>query len=264
MSLANRVAGGYLHAMNISHLSSLALATALAIATTGCSTSSSGLKAKTVPTSAFLDHGSSMRPHRERAPFNAVWVSPKFEAVRANYRGINIAPVNTHYLRAVDRPLVTMLEGPKAKDRPVAASAEVLRQAFVAAFRDAPGGRYQLTSGRGPAVLSLELALVELNPTNVVGNAVKYGAPGGSVVAPATKGNCAIEGKLKDSRTGELLFAFADNEHDKFGIVSLRDFSSYGHARSTMKDWAKQFAELMRTPASHKVEDSSTISLNPL
>lgn len=264
MSLARGVAVGYFPGMKITHLTSLTLAATLALATTGCSTSSSGLKAKTVPTSAFLDHGSTMRPHRERAPFNAVWVSPKFEAVRGNYRGIQIAPVNTQYLRTVDRPLVTMMEGPKAKDRPVAGSAEVLHKAFVAAFRDAPGGRYQLTSGGGPAVLTLELALVELNPTNVVGNAVKYGAPGGSVVAPATKGNCAIEGKLKDSRTGELLFAFADNEQDKFGIVSLRDFSSYGHARAAMKDWAKQFAELMRTAASHKVEDSSSVTLNPL
>ena len=249
--------------MTISRLPSRALAAGLAALTTGCATSSYGLKAKTVPTSAFLENGANMRPNRARAPFNAVWVSPKFEAVRGNYRGIAIAPVNTQYLRPVNRPLVTMLEGPKAKDRPVAGTAEVVHSAFSAAFRDAPGGRYQLVSGKGPKVLRLELALVELNPTNVVGNAVKYGAPGGSVVAPAMKGNCALEGKLRDSVTGELLFAFADNEQDKFGI-SLRDFSSYGHARTSIRDLAKQFAELMRTPASHKVQDSSSLTLNPL
>lgn len=250
--------------MKISRVSSVALAAGLAALTTGCATSSSGLKAKTVPTSAFLDNGARLRPHRERAPFNAVWVSPKFEAVRGNYRGITIAPVATQYLRAVNRPLVAMLEGPKAKDRPVAGTAAVVQGAFVAAFREAPGGRYPLARGKGRGVLTLELALVELNPTNVVGNAVKYGAPGGAAMAPATKGNCALEGKLRDSATGELLFAFADNEQDKFALLSLRDFSSYGHARAAIKDWAKQFAELMRTPASHKVEDSSTVTLNPL
>jgi hypothetical protein len=248
--------------MKISLISSTALAACLAALTSGCATSSSGLKAKTVPTSAFLENGARMRPNRARAPFNAVWVSPKFEAVRGNYRGISIAPVTTQYLRPVDRPLVSMLEGAKAKDRPVAGTAAVVHSAFSDAFRNAPGGRYQLVSGKGPNVLRLELALVELNPTNVVGNAVKYGAPGGSVVAPAMKGNCAIEGKLRDSVTGELLFAFADNEQDKFGI-SLRDFSSYGHARTSIRDCAKHFAELMRTPASHKVEDSSSVTLNP-
>ena len=242
----------------------LIFGSALAALSAGCATSSSGLKAKTLPTSAFLHDAGSLKPHRERAPFNALWVSPKFEAVRGNYRGISIAPVTTQYLREVDRPLVTMMEGPKAKDRPVAQTAEVVRNEFSTAFRNAPGGRYQLVSGKGRGVLTLELALVELNPTNVVGNAVKYGAPGGAAMAPATKGNCALEGKLRDSLTGEVLLSFADNEQDKFGLISLRDFSSYGHARSSIKDWAKQFAELLRTPASHKVQDSSTISLNPL
>ena len=250
--------------MNISVLRPLVFSAALVALTAGCATSSSGLKAKTVPASAFLENAGRMKPHRERAPFNAVWVSPKFETVRGNYRGIYIAPVTTGYLRAVDRPLVTALEGPKAKDRPAAQTAEIVRQEFIAAFRRAPGGRYPVAAGKGAGVLELTLALVELNPTNVVGNVVKYGAPGGAAMAPATKGNCAIEGKLRDSRTGELLLEFGDNEHDKFAVISLRDLSSYGHARSSIKDWAKQFAELLRTPASHKVEDSSTITLNPL
>ena len=249
--------------MNTRLLRSLALSSALVVLSAGCATSSSGLKAKTVPASAFLANAGQMRPHRERAPFNGVWVSPKFEAVRGNYRGIYIAPVTTQYLRAVNRPLVTVMEGPKAKDRPAAQTAEILRNEFLAAFRNAPGGRYAVAQGKGARVLTLELALVEMNPTNVVGNAVKYGAPGGAAMAPVTKGNIAIEGKLRDSNSGEVLFAFADNEQDKFGLISLRDFSSYGHARSAIKDWAKQFAELLRTPASHKVEDSSTISLNP-
>ncbi len=249
--------------MNTRTLRSVILGSALVSLTAGCATSSSGLKAKTVPVSPFLENARQMKPHRERAPFNAVWVNPKFEAVRGNCRGIYIAPVTTQYLRAVDRPLVTVMEGAKAKDRPVAKTAEILRNEFIAAFRNAPGGRYAVAPGKRAGVLALELALVEMNPTNVVGNAVKYGAPGGSVLAPAMKGNCAIEGKLRDGATGEVLLAFADNEQDKFGI-SLRDFSSYGHARSSIRDWAKQFAELMRTPASHKVRDSSTVTLNPL
>ncbi len=250
--------------MNTRLVCTLALASLLGTLAAGCATSSSGLKAKTVARSAFLEKGAGLRPHRERAPFNAVWVSPEFETVRGKYRGIYISPVTTQYLRGVDRPLVTALEGPKAKDRPVVQTAEIVRNEFSAAFRNAPGGRYQLVGGKGAGVLVLELALVEMNPTNVVGNMVRYGAPGGSVVAPVTKGNCALEGKLRDSVTGEVLMEFADNEQDKFSVVSLRDLSSYGHARSSIKDWAKQFAELMRTPATHKVEDSSTITLNPL
>jgi hypothetical protein len=170
--------------------------------------------------------------------------------------------VTTVYLRPVDRPLVTALEGPKAKDRPVAKTAELLRAAFLGALKT-PGSRFAAATGKGPRVLTLELALIEMNPTNVVGNAARYGAPGGSALAPVTKGNIAIEGKVRDSMTGELLYEFADNEQDKFAVVSLRDLSSYGHARTAIKEWAKQFAELVSTPASHKVQDSATVTLNP-
>jgi Protein of unknown function (DUF3313) len=228
----------------------------------GCATSSSGLKAKTVKPSAFLENPGRLKPHRERAPFNLSWENPQFETKRGAYNAIAVAPVTTAYLRPVDRPLVTALEGPKAKDRPVAATAGLLRTGFTEAFQ-APGSRFATVSGKGPRVLTLELALVEMNPTNVVGNMARYGAPGGSALAPATKGNIAIEGKLRDSMTGELLYEFADNEQDKFSVVSLRDLSSYGHARTAIKEWAKQFAELLRTAASHKVEDSSTVTLNP-
>ncbi len=248
--------------MRTPRILTLIFGTVLAALTGGCATSSSGLKAKTVPTSAFLESAGRMRPHRARAPFNAVWESPKFEPTRGSFTAISVAPVTTAYLRPVNRPLVSALEGPKAKDRPVAQTAELLQRAFIDALR-APGGRHAVVNGRGHGVLVLELALVELNPTNVVGNAARYGAPGGSVLAPMTKGNIAIEGKLRDGATGELLYAFADNEQDRFSLVSLRDLSSFGHSRTEMKDWGRQFAELMRTPASHKVEDSASVGLNP-
>lgn len=248
--------------MTTPRLFTLTLCILLAALTGGCATSSSGLKAKTVPPSAFIENPGRMKPHRERAPFNLSWENPKFETKRGTYNAIYIPAVTTVYLRRVDRPLVTVLEGPKAKDRPVAKTAELLRAAFVNALQ-APGSRYRTAAGRGPQVLTLELAVIEMNPTNVVGNAARYGAPGGSALAPLTKGNIAIEGKVRDSQTGELFYEFADNEQDKFAVVSLRDLSSYGHARTAIKEWAKQFAELVSTPASHKVEDSASITVNP-
>jgi hypothetical protein len=229
----------------------------------GCTSGKKDLKAKAAAPSPFLIAPGSMHADRGRAPFNSVWVNPALNAQAANYKSIYIAPVNTQFLRPVDRPLVTVLEGPKAKDRPVDETASLLRSGFTAAFRSSPTSRLKVANGPGPGVLTLQLALIELNPTNVVGNAVKYGAPGGSVVAPMTKGNIAIEGKLTDSSKGTLLYQFADNEQDPFTAVSLRDLSSYGHSRTAIRDWARQFEELMSTPPSHKVKDSSSVSLNP-
>jgi hypothetical protein len=248
--------------MKSTRLLVLSLLCTLAALSGGCATSSSGLKAKTVPPSAFLEHPERLKAHRERAPFNLWWESPKFEAKRGTYTAVYIPPVNTSYLRAVDRPLVSAMEGPKAKDRPVAETAGLLQRDFIAALQT-PGSRFKSATGKGPHTLMLEMALIEMNPTNVVGNMARYGAPGGSALAPAMKGNIAIEGKVRDSVTGELYFEFADNEQDKFAVISLRDLSSYGHARTTIKEWARQFAELVSTPASHKVQDSAPVTVNP-
>jgi len=228
----------------------------------GCTSGKKDLKAGSAAPSPFLIAPGSMHSDRDRAPFNSVWVSREFKTPPANYKAIYIAPVNTAFLRPVNRPLVSALEGAKAKDRPVQETASLLRSGFIAALK-APGSHLQVANGPGPGVLTLQLALVELNPTNVVGNAVKYGAPGGSVVSPITKGNIAIEGKVTDSTKGTLLYQFADNEQDPFTAVSLRDMSSYGHSRTEIHEWAHQFAEIMNTPPSHKVKDSASVTLNP-
>jgi Protein of unknown function (DUF3313) len=236
---------------------------AAAIFATGCANQQLSLKAKNVAPSAFLTHPEGMQPMKERAPFDKVWVNPAHPDLAAGYKAIYIAPVNTQYLRAVDRPLVTVMEGPKAKDRPASQTAEIIHTSFTQALQKWPAPRLQFAAQPGPGVLTVQLALVELNPTNVMGNAVKYGAPGGSVLAPVTKGNIAIEGKVQDSKTKTLLYEFADNEQDKFAVVSLRDLSSYGHARQSIYDWAKEFAELVNTPPTHKVVGASPVTLNP-
>ncbi len=236
----------------------LAAAAILLAGTAGCASGKKDLKAKAARPSAFIANPTTMQPQRERAPFNSAWVSPTLLQRAAQYTAIYVAPVNTRYLRAVDRALVV-----NAKDRPVAETAGLLQTGFASAFRNSPSPRLKVASGPGPGVLTLQLALIELNPTNVVGNAAKYGAPGGSVLAPLTKGNIAIEGKVTDSVTGELFYQFADNEQDPFSAVSLRDLSAYGHSRTAIKDWARQLEELTRTPRTHRVADSATFTLNP-
>ena len=249
--------------MNKSALISCVLGLSAALFEAGCADQELTLKAHNVALSPFLQYQDQMAPRKNRAPFDKVWINPAHPEISVGYTAIYIAPVNTQYLRPVNRPLVTVMEGPKAKDRPVEGTATVLRDSFSKAFRNSATPRLRLASGPGPGVLVLEMALVELNPTNVIGNAVKYGAPAGSVLTPITKGNIAVEGKVRDSKTGAILFEFADNEQDKFAVVSLRDLSSYGHARQSIYDWAREFEELSRTPPSHKVVGASPVTLNP-
>lgn len=114
--------------------------------------------------------------------------------------------------------------------------------------------------------ITLELAIVELNPTSPTGNAIKTAAK--FVVGPLagiggifTKGNIAIEGKVRNTATRELIFQFADNEADKMTFYSVRDFKPYGHAIVAMNEWAAQFEEYTRTMPDHRVNESKFFTL---
>lgn len=232
-----------------------------------CSTVSSvstKMKAKPAALSSFVEHRDEMRPQRERAPFALVWVNPALPQMRAHYDSIYIAPVNTQHLRRVKRPVTKQAGAPTLAPRPTRETAHYLRSAFQAAFANSPNPRLHLVHGPVQGGVTLELALIELNPTDVGGNALKAVIPAGGVLGAFTTGNIAIEGQVRDSTTGELLLEFADNEKDKMSVVSVRDYTPYEHTKVAIADWARQFELLTRTSRGHKVEDSLVFSLNPL
>ena len=144
--------------------------------------------------------------------------------------------------------------------------ANYMRQQFQREFQR--GGQYRVVSKPGPNTLALQLALVELKPTNVHGNVIGTGA---SVVAPGanyavgqfTKGSIAFEGKLRDGKSGTLLAEYADREHDKMSLFSFRDYDPYAHSRRTAKDWAREMRDLSVAPVGEKVHRTHRFTLNP-
>ena len=144
--------------------------------------------------------------------------------------------------------------------------ADYMRSRFERRF--AKSGEYLVVRGNGPKTLVVELALVELNPSNFAGNIVKTG---GSVFVPGvgflgsqfTRGGIAIEGKIRNGETGELLVEFADRQQDRTTLFSFRDFTPYAHDRAAIDDWAKQLDRLSRTPSTYRVRGSLGVALNP-
>ena len=241
----------------------LTLPTLLLDACSTVSEVSSQLKAKPAKPSPFLSHPWELTSQRERAPFALYYMNSVLKERRALYSSIYVAPVATSYLR----PAATTFTGHATGDihhgeRPVGEMASFLRHSVEDAFRYSTNHRISVTREPQAGGATLKLALVELNPTDTTGNAMK-GLPGGVLLTGQTAGNIAIEGRLTDNVTGEVLMEFADNEQDKLTVVSLRDFSPYEHAKVAIREWARQLDELARTPSTHKVEDSSSFTLNP-
>jgi hypothetical protein len=85
----------------------------------------------------------------------------------------------------------------------------------------------------------------------------------GLVASFADDGWMAIEGRVRDVKTGPVMAMFADREAAKTRIIDVEAATWYGHARESMNDWAEQFVVMANTPKDVSVEDSSAFTLMP-
>ena len=208
-----------------------------------------------------------MTAQTERFPFQRVWVRPGVD--RSQYDYILILPVNTNYLLE-NTGWKAANPGNAGLDDAARDLAQYTEQAFDNAFRDWKDSALLVGVRPGPRTLSLELAIVELVPAKAALGAVGLVAPvagqavvGAGAKAASGKPAVAIEGRVKDSQTGEVLLTFADREERQWRVVDVKSVTWWGHARPIIDDWARQCAELANTPATHKVEDRSRFTLKP-
>ncbi len=232
--------------------------------------SCSSLKASAVASSRFLEHRNELKPDTKHSPFLGNWTSPAAATIFEKRRSLYIAPLSLSYLRPMKRELA------KSENTEVQRLAEACKLVgyvgtrFTDAFENSHAPRYKLVAKPDKNSLTLELALVELNPNPFAGGVLRtainaIAVPGvDSVLAKGLKANIAIEGKVVDSATRKTLFEFADNQENKSALIfSINDFSSYGQARQAIDEWATETEELLRTPADKKVPTSSAFVFMP-
>ncbi len=247
------------------------LLVSLACLLTSCASIHSKVKPKAAAPTAFLTHASEMKPEQEHSPFLLNWTNAKPSKATQAKQKLYIAPVSLAYLRPMSKTLANAESNSEARQKSAQVLANYAHEQFSSAFRKSHSPRYQLAEKEASDTLTLELALVELNPNTISGAVLRNGV--NAVAVPGTdlllakasrplKGNIAIEGRLRDSRTREALFEFSDNEESKSAlIINVRDFTPLGQARLAIREWAEQFEQLMRTPSGQKVKDSSPMTL---
>ena len=234
----------------------------------GCSTINQQLKAGPAPTSNFLEHRDGLREWHERVPLQLVWMYDRndFYRRRDGYTEIYFAPVRTDFVSAPSRTEGIIAGGAGMED--IDRMALFIRESFRKTFRNDPRHRFTVVERPGPNTLVYELALTELLPTrvgvNVAGTALGAFLPGGSLIKVVGKGSIAIEAKVRDGGTGELLVEWQDREQDKVTLVSLAEFAPYSFSRQAVREWADQLLLLYHTPQEFQVQDSSVFTLRLL
>jgi len=205
-----------------------------------------------------------------RAQFlQKAWVAKEYRGkpVKDYFSSVYIAPVNTRYMEKQSWWVkqTNARQGDLAND--TRQFAQRMRSQFQQDIANYPGGKIRLASGPGPGVLVLELALVELVPSNAYWNAGATAAgfvvPGAGLLSAAGAGSIAIEGRARDGATNKVIATFKDRRTDKVAPVNLGSYTWYHGAEGNIADWAAEFAELLNTPPSHVVKRPSPVTLKP-
>ena len=236
---------------------------------TGCKTTEKIMKADAAPDSGFLSEPERMAEHRERAPFNRMWSDPNFSAAR--YGTLVVAPVNTEHVLEGNRWARANVRQFRI-EKDIASIATDFREKVIEEFEESDDNRFKVVDEPGDDTLILELAITELVPGKAFIGAVgvaswgaplPIGIPAGAVASFADDGWMAIEGRVREAKSGQVMAMFADREKGKTRILDLEAATWYGHARESMNDWAEQLVRLANTPKDVQVDDSKAFELMP-
>jgi hypothetical protein len=239
---------------------------------TGCSAVQSGsneIKAVAVepaPDTGFIEHP-ELQSERSDLPFQKVWIKPGFD--KSGYRDLIVAPVDTQHMLKMDwlhsLSSANWLANVK-KD--TAELAQYFRDRVVKEFKEDPKHRFQVIEyagqRKGPT-LRLELALIEIDPSQPVLHALSWAGPPGTGTAAGmiNQRKAAFEGRLRDLQTGEVVATFADRDMADAGPLDLTRLTWYGPAKGIMDQWAEQFVQIANRKPGEAVTDPTAFTLRP-
>ena len=98
--------------------------------------------------------------------------------------------------------------------------------------------RFKVVDAPGPTVLRIQVALTQLVPVNPVVNAVTASV----VLLPLDLGSAAIEFRLVDSTTGQMLAEAKDAKMGAPYELHL-GWSRWSHVRDAFSDWSEAFVQ---------------------
>lgn len=229
----------------------------------------SGCATNPAPNAGFVSGSQMSEPHHAKF-LQRTWISPKLKNIsfQQQFDAVYIAPVNTSYLgKQTWWQLQTNAETRAELEANAAKLANDLRLQLAREIASYPGHHYRIASAPGPRTLCIELALVELVPSKAFWNAGATAAgfvvPGAHALTALGAGSIAMEGRLRDGGSGEVIAMFADRRKDQVAPINVRGMTWYGGASKNIEIWAKEGAEFLNLPPGETVERKGRLTLKP-
>jgi hypothetical protein len=220
------------------------------------------------PDAGFIQHP-ERQTKRADLPFQKVWIKSGFD--KSGYREIVVAPVNTDYMLQMDwlHQLSTANLISNVKND-IAELAEYFHDQVEQEFRIDPNHRFKVIDRpsehkKKQKTLRLELALIEIDPSEPVLHALSWAGPPGTGTAAGliNQRRAAFEARLRDLQTGEVVATFADRDMQDAGPLDLTRLTWYGPAKGIMDRWAKQFVQIANRKPGDVITDPTPFTIRP-
>jgi len=173
----------------------------------------SALRADPPILSSFLPNHELLKRQPDTFPFHYFYRKGSLGA----YKRVCVAPVDLKHLRESSAwaDLDKKMSGQFGNN--VAALCDFMHAAYRQAFEDDPSGRFSVTDEKGrsdtlviePALIAVVPSKAELQAAGIVASALVF--PGlGAVSSVASAGSIAVECRIRDARTDEIVAMYAD------------------------------------------------------
>ena len=230
------------------------------------------LAADPAPAAGFVDEPEKLEPQSEDAPFSQMWLSPERDWAR--YPKLYVAVVDVSHV--LEMSWWDKLNIRKSKvEYDLVVVADELRDDLIEAFRDDPRHHFELVDRPEDVdadTAQLEVAIVELVPNKAIlgaiglaawGAPLEIGIPVATATAFVAHGSVAMEARVRDGKTGEVIATFADRETGKMRVIDLRSLTWYGNALEDFRGWAEGFVALANEERGAQVRHSAYFTLKP-
>ena len=224
------------------------------------------LAADPAPNAGFIEEPDRLYAQRDEAPFDRLWLS--MERDWTQYPKLYVAVVDVSHVLEMDFWDKVNIRKSKVPYDLVVAAAD-LRRDLIQAFRDDPEHHFTVVDRPEDVdadTAQLEVAIVQLVPNKAVlgaiglaagGAPLEIGIPVATLTAFIAHGSVAMEARVRDGATGEVVASFADRETGRMRVIDLRSLTWYGNAHETFDDWSQTFVEIARAAQAEPVKHSA-------
>ncbi|HUY39091.1 MAG TPA: DUF3313 family protein [Candidatus Binataceae bacterium] len=201
----------------------------------------------TAPPTGFLPDPARMTAD-SRYRFQHSWVQPGVDF--RNYPKVMLAPISLEYLA----PPAAASSGTPQDNRHAAVDIAIFAgEEFTHAVQNDPSHRLTLVTAADAKTIIVEMALVELTPNTQPSSADAFGMPTTTSASSALqreanlngRGAIAMELKLRDGNTSQVIAIFADARRAKAPSGEERLAPGYGFANDIAGDWMSRIVAML-------------------